>query len=90
MGFSCAAQPFGLAYDSSNDTVAQSHWTLLTAGTSTDTNTRDSLVALVHAAASNREAFVVFLTTYSATDGSIIGGAANPAQGSMYALLALK
>ncbi|KIK51200.1 hypothetical protein GYMLUDRAFT_181771 [Collybiopsis luxurians FD-317 M1] len=66
----CAGQPFGLPYDSSKDIVAQSHWTLLTAGTSTDTNTRDSLVALVHAAASNREAFVVFPTTYSQRMGA--------------------
>ncbi|KIK53996.1 hypothetical protein GYMLUDRAFT_178075 [Collybiopsis luxurians FD-317 M1] len=73
--FACIAPPFGLPFDST-EVTAMSHWTLFTAATVSDTNTRDSLVSMVHAAASNQKHFVVFPTRYSSSDGSLQGGAA--------------
>ncbi|KAJ3763359.1 hypothetical protein EV360DRAFT_33746 [Lentinula raphanica] len=65
-------------------------WTLFTAGTVTDTSTRDSLVSMVHSSAANLKNFAPFPTTYNVSDGSIQGGPASPAQGAMFSLLALK
>ncbi|KAE9404313.1 DUF1793-domain-containing protein [Gymnopus androsaceus JB14] len=85
-----SGQPFGLPFDSNNDAaIAKSQWTLFTAGTVTDPNTRDILVSMVHAGATNMNEFTVFPTAYSSSNGSYIGGAASPAQGAMFALLAL-
>ncbi|KAE9404307.1 DUF1793-domain-containing protein [Gymnopus androsaceus JB14] len=85
-----SGQPFGLPFDSNNDAaIAKSQWTLFTAGTVTDLNTRDILVSMVHAGATNMNEFTVFPTAYSSSNGSYIGGAASPAQGAMFALLAL-
>ncbi|KIK65872.1 hypothetical protein GYMLUDRAFT_218622 [Collybiopsis luxurians FD-317 M1] len=70
------AQPFGLPVDSNQDSTAKSHWTLFTAGTLTDSNVRNSLVSMVHTAASNQKNYTVFPTTYSTIDGSILGGSA--------------
>ncbi|KIK65828.1 hypothetical protein GYMLUDRAFT_38307 [Collybiopsis luxurians FD-317 M1] len=84
-----SGQTFGLPFDSNQDGTAKSHWTLFTAGTVTDSKTRDLLVSMVHAAASNQNNFVVFPTTYDTSNGESQGGAASPAQGAMYALLAL-
>ncbi|KAE9404310.1 hypothetical protein BT96DRAFT_813694, partial [Gymnopus androsaceus JB14] len=82
---------FGLPFDSNNDAaIAKSQWTLFTAGTVTDPNARDILVSMVHACATNMNNFTVFPTAYSSSNGNYIGGAASPAQGAMFALLALK
>ncbi|KIK65893.1 hypothetical protein GYMLUDRAFT_158371, partial [Collybiopsis luxurians FD-317 M1] len=81
---------FGLPFDSNQGSTAKSHWTLFTAGTVIEISTRDSLVSMVHAAASNLQNFAVFPTMYNTSDGSVLGGSANPAQGAMYALLALE
>ncbi|KAF9071439.1 hypothetical protein BDP27DRAFT_1322138 [Rhodocollybia butyracea] len=80
---------FGLPFDSNLPIIAKSQWTLFTAATVNDTSIRDSLVSYVHSSASNLAHFAAFPTTYSITDGSIQGGTASPAQGAMYALLAL-
>ncbi|KIK51931.1 hypothetical protein GYMLUDRAFT_265647 [Collybiopsis luxurians FD-317 M1] len=85
---SASSSVYGLQFEGSQKT-AMSHWTLFTAGTVTDNNTRDSLISGVYTAASNRQSFIVFPTTYSITNGSLQTGAASPAQGAMYALLAL-
>ncbi|KIK52995.1 hypothetical protein GYMLUDRAFT_250707 [Collybiopsis luxurians FD-317 M1] len=84
------AKPFGLPFDSNAESIAKTHWTLFTAATATDSKTRDFLVSMAHAAASNLNNYAVFPTTYNTSDGSIIGGASSPAQGAMYSLLALK
>ncbi|KAF5378651.1 hypothetical protein D9757_009532 [Collybiopsis confluens] len=95
-----SAPAFGFAFDSSQPSIAKSHWTLLTAGTVADSNTRNSLVSMVHSAASNLKNPAVFPTTYGTSDASVISGGArygaelrfisySPAQGAMYALLAL-
>ncbi|KIK65822.1 hypothetical protein GYMLUDRAFT_158438, partial [Collybiopsis luxurians FD-317 M1] len=81
---------FGLPFDSNQNSTAKSHWTLFTAGTVTDSMMQDLLVSMVHAAVSNQNNFIVFPTTYDTSNGNSQGGAANPAQGAMYALLALK
>ncbi|KIK51941.1 hypothetical protein GYMLUDRAFT_180789 [Collybiopsis luxurians FD-317 M1] len=66
---------FGFPFDINNDSTAISHWTLFTAGTVNDSDTKDSLVSMVHAAAtSNQKAFAVFPTTYSTSDGTPQGG----------------
>ncbi|KIK65855.1 hypothetical protein GYMLUDRAFT_158607, partial [Collybiopsis luxurians FD-317 M1] len=69
-------QPFGLPYDSDQGNTAQSHWTIFTAGTVTNNSIRDSLVSMVHVAASNPNNFAVFPTMYSTSDGSNLGGSA--------------
>ncbi|KAJ3793046.1 hypothetical protein GGU11DRAFT_437691 [Lentinula aff. detonsa] len=84
-----SAASFGLPFDSNEGTTAKSHWTLFTAGTVTDTSTRDSLVSMVHSSAANLKNFAPFPTTYNTSDGTIQGGTASPAQGAMFALLAL-
>ncbi|KIK65836.1 hypothetical protein GYMLUDRAFT_158512 [Collybiopsis luxurians FD-317 M1] len=76
MDLLAAAQPFGLPFDSNEGDTAMSHWTLFTAGTVNNTSTRDSLVSIVHAAASNQQTFVVFPTAYSPSNGDLRGGAA--------------
>ncbi|KIK65820.1 hypothetical protein GYMLUDRAFT_158766, partial [Collybiopsis luxurians FD-317 M1] len=69
-------QTFGLPFDSNQNSTAKSHWTLFTAGTVTDSKTRDLLVSMVHVAASNQNNFIVFPTTYDASNGNPQGGAA--------------
>ncbi|KAJ4485238.1 hypothetical protein J3R30DRAFT_3282917 [Lentinula aciculospora] len=87
------APPFGLGFDTLNESTAKSHWTLFTAGIVNDNVTRDLLISMVHASAANLNAFTVFPTTYNNANGSTLGGAARhvlpPAQGAMFALLAL-
>ncbi|KAF9071440.1 hypothetical protein BDP27DRAFT_1322140, partial [Rhodocollybia butyracea] len=77
---------FGLPFDSNDPTIAKTQWTLFTAATVTDSGTRDSLVSYVHNSASR---LVHFPTAFSTTNGTGLGGAVSPAQGAMYALLAL-
>jgi hypothetical protein len=84
-----SAASFGLPYDSNESGTAKSQWTLFTAGTVTDSSVRNSLVSMVYESASNLKNFTVFPTTYSTSDGSTQGGGASPAQGAMFALLAL-
>ncbi|KAJ3902272.1 putative glutaminase A, partial [Lentinula edodes] len=84
-----SALSFGLPFDSNEANTAKSHWTLFTAGTVTDTSTRNSLVSMVHSSAANLKNFAPFPTTYNTSDGTIQGGTASPAQGAMFALLAL-
>ncbi|KIK54871.1 hypothetical protein GYMLUDRAFT_176595, partial [Collybiopsis luxurians FD-317 M1] len=68
---------FGLPLNSTEgSTLAKSHWTLFTAGTATDSKTRDLLVSAVYEAASNQNNFIVFPTTYDTSNGDSQGGAA--------------
>ncbi|KAJ3795106.1 hypothetical protein GGU11DRAFT_793416 [Lentinula aff. detonsa] len=83
------APAYGLAFDTLNSSIAKSHWTLFTAGIVNDDDTRDTLVSMVHLSAANLNQFTVFPTTYDTTNGKPQGGAASPAQGAMFALLAV-
>uniref|UniRef100_A0A0W0F8G8 Glutaminase a n=1 Tax=Moniliophthora roreri TaxID=221103 RepID=A0A0W0F8G8_MONRR len=80
---------FGLPYDSNAFSIAMSHWTLLTAGALNDTPARDILVQMVHDKASDRATSAIFPSTYNINDGLVVSGGASPAQGAMFALLAL-
>ncbi|KAJ3893405.1 hypothetical protein GG344DRAFT_43434 [Lentinula edodes] len=82
------APTYGLGFDTLNQSVAKSHWTLFTAGIVNDNTTRDLLVSMVHASAANLATFTVFPTTYNTSSGQTQGGTASPAQGAMFALLA--
>ncbi|KAK7038989.1 hypothetical protein VNI00_010381 [Paramarasmius palmivorus] len=83
---------YGLPFDSDTPHTAMSHWTMFTAGALADTAMRDDLVRMVHVKASDRSPRLesgVFPTTYYTNSGSMISGSASPAQGAMFALLAL-
>ncbi|KAK0444567.1 uncharacterized protein EV420DRAFT_1574563 [Desarmillaria tabescens] len=71
---------FGVQYDSTVGQVAKSHWTMLTAGATRNTDVRDGLVLEVHQKASSNA---------SAGNGTTLGGQASPAQGAIFSLLAL-
>ncbi|KAJ3967181.1 hypothetical protein EV361DRAFT_931862 [Lentinula raphanica] len=82
------APTYGLAFDTLNGSIAKSHWSLFTASIVTDNSIRDTLVSMVHLSAANPGQFAVFPTTYD-TSGKPQGGSASPAQGAMFALLAV-
>ncbi|KAK0203921.1 hypothetical protein DFS33DRAFT_1275044 [Desarmillaria ectypa] len=80
---------FGIQYDSTVDQVAKSHWTMLTAGATRNTDVRDGLVSAAHQKGSSNASAGVFPTTYNAQNGTTVGGRASPAQGAIFSLLAL-
>ncbi|KAF9259178.1 hypothetical protein L218DRAFT_838590, partial [Marasmius fiardii PR-910] len=86
---------FGLSYDSNAINVVKSHWTMLTAATIKDLETRDLFVEMVYnkvvdySASSSKPWVTAFPSTYNSIDGSITSGSASPAQGAMFSLLAL-
>ncbi|KAF8885606.1 hypothetical protein BD779DRAFT_1442269 [Infundibulicybe gibba] len=84
------SQDYGIEYDSGAPSQAKSHWTMLTAATTTDNSTRDGLVSLVHSRAWLNTSILEFPTDYNAVSGTATGGRSSPAQGAMFALLALK
>ncbi|KAJ3771482.1 hypothetical protein FB446DRAFT_789551 [Lentinula raphanica] len=81
-----AAPAYVLAFDTLAESTAKSHWTLFTASIVNDKNIRDTFVSMVHTSAANTNQFTVFPTTYDTTSGQPNGG---PAQGAMFALLAV-
>ncbi|KAI0259050.1 hypothetical protein BC834DRAFT_974627, partial [Gloeopeniophorella convolvens] len=83
---------FGLPVDSLNsDTMTTiSSWNLFAAATTPNTNLRDRFISKVHARASFNASGGAFPLNYDSTHGSTILGVASPAQGAMYAPLALK
>ncbi|KAG7090517.1 hypothetical protein E1B28_009628 [Marasmius oreades] len=80
---------YGLAYDSNAINVVKSHWTMLTAATTTDIGARDYFVKMVHDKATDSNNFATFPSTYSSVDGKLITGLASPAQGAAFGLLTL-
>ncbi|KAI9433017.1 hypothetical protein H4582DRAFT_2188442 [Lactarius indigo] len=82
---------FGLPVDSlSGDTsITISSWNLFVAAMSTDQDLRTNLISRVHNRASFNTSAGVFPLSYDSTHGSTILGGASPAQGAMYAPLAL-
>ncbi|KAF8883871.1 hypothetical protein BD779DRAFT_1787481 [Infundibulicybe gibba] len=85
------AGEYGVVYDSNAPGQVKSQWTMLTAATMTDNNTRDEIVSLVHARAWLNSSKLEFPTDYNATSGMATGtgGRSSPAQGAMFAFLAL-
>ncbi|KAF8260626.1 hypothetical protein EI94DRAFT_1747935 [Lactarius quietus] len=83
---------FGMPVDNlgSDTGVAVSSWDLFVAAMTSDQNLRTDLISRVHNRASFNESAGVFPTEYDGTYGSTISGGASPAQGAMYAPLALK
>ncbi|KAF8874079.1 hypothetical protein BD779DRAFT_1630406 [Infundibulicybe gibba] len=86
-----AGGQFGIAYDSNVPNQVKSHWTMLTAATTTDNETRDDLVSSIHSRAWFINSTAEFPTDYNAVSGAVIGtgGRSSPAQGAMFAFLAL-
>ncbi|KAH9021641.1 hypothetical protein EDB84DRAFT_1580790 [Lactarius hengduanensis] len=82
---------FGMPVDSlSGDTsVAISSWNLFVAAMSSNQDLRTNLISRVHNRASFNTSAGVFPLSYDSTHGSTILGGASPAQGAMYAPLAL-
>ncbi|KAH9022001.1 hypothetical protein EDB85DRAFT_2152001 [Lactarius pseudohatsudake] len=83
---------FGLPVDSLNTdpNVAISSWNLFVAAMTSNQDLRTNLISRVHNRASFNASSGVFPLSYDSTEGSTILGAASPAQGAMYAPLALK
>ncbi|KAF8901959.1 hypothetical protein CPB85DRAFT_1438878 [Mucidula mucida] len=78
---------YGIAYDSSISNNAKSTWTMFAAGATSDPPLRDDLISGVFAKASSNATAGVFPTTYDIAKGTIIEGAASPAQGAMFRYL---
>ncbi|KAL0063799.1 hypothetical protein AAF712_009244 [Marasmius tenuissimus] len=85
-----ARHTFGQPFDTRFPTTAKSHWTLFTAGTTSSTTMRDFLVKMVYDKAGDRNTLGTFPTTYHISSGEVLSGNGSPAQGAMFALLALK
>ncbi|KAH9000742.1 hypothetical protein EDB86DRAFT_3075192 [Lactarius hatsudake] len=82
---------FGMPVDSLNaDTsIAISGWNLFVAAMTLNSDLRTNLISRVHNRASFNTSAGVFPLSYDSTQGSTILGRASPAQGAMYAPLAL-
>jgi len=83
---------FGMPVDNlgSDTNVAVSNWDLFVAAMTSDQDLRRNLISRVHDRASYNLSVGVFPTEYYGTDGLTYQGIASPAQGAMYAPLALK
>ncbi|KZT10711.1 uncharacterized protein LAESUDRAFT_643898 [Laetiporus sulphureus 93-53] len=88
IGYSLSA--FGLPIDSNYNTTGNSGWLAFTAATVSDTTARDRLIDMIWNRASYNLTIGVWPSVYSIEgSGSAISGSALPAQGAMFALLAL-
>ncbi|KAH6905884.1 hypothetical protein BKA70DRAFT_1564642 [Coprinopsis sp. MPI-PUGE-AT-0042] len=81
--------PYGIGYDSNEEYKVKSHWLLFTAATMTDNTVRDGFISAVHNRTFMDGINPPFVSTWNAGGGATIGGRASPAQGAMFALLAL-
>ncbi|KAH9055600.1 hypothetical protein EDB87DRAFT_1567201 [Lactarius vividus] len=83
---------FGMPVDnlSSDTSVAVSSWNLFVAAMTSNQDLRTNLISRVHNRASYNKSAGVFPIQYDSTYGSTILGGASPAQGAVYAPLALK
>ncbi|KAI0930164.1 hypothetical protein AcV5_006948 [Taiwanofungus camphoratus] len=86
--FASAAR-FGLPIDSNAGEQANSAWLAFTAATMSNSTTRDGLLAMIWAHASFNDTTGVFPTMYLIDTGGGNGGMASPAQGAVFAPLAL-
>ncbi|KAH8978969.1 hypothetical protein EDB86DRAFT_3108313 [Lactarius hatsudake] len=83
---------FGLPVDSYTADIsdAASSWTLFVAAMTSDKDLSTNLISRVHTRASYNASMAVFPVFYDSASGSATRGEASPAQGAMYAPLALK
>ncbi|KAH8111989.1 DUF1793-domain-containing protein [Phellopilus nigrolimitatus] len=84
-----SANSFGIPLDSGNSSLARSDWTMFAAAIVTDTSVRDSMISLLHSYASPNLENLPFAVMYNPTNGHQLGGINSPAQGAMFAPLAL-
>ncbi|KAF9255201.1 DUF1793-domain-containing protein [Marasmius fiardii PR-910] len=92
---SAIAPTFGIPYDDSTQEtqdVASAPWTIFTAATATQNTTRYKLIDMVHSKATSNNTRGDFPTTYRGSNGEahLNDGQASPAQGGMFAILALR
>ncbi|KAI9513397.1 hypothetical protein F5148DRAFT_990760 [Russula earlei] len=82
---------FGLPVDNvfTDTVVAVSSWNLFVAAMTTDQGLRSNLISRVHNKAFSNASVGVFPVIYDSLHGTTIQGAASPAQGAMFAPLAL-
>ncbi|KAI0289968.1 DUF1793-domain-containing protein [Russula brevipes] len=82
---------FGMPVDNlgSDTNAAKSSWTSFVAAMTPDQNLCSHLISRIHNRASLNTSVGVFPVTYDSTQGSTIQGVASPAQGAMFAPLAL-
>ncbi|KAI0036147.1 hypothetical protein K488DRAFT_41792 [Vararia minispora EC-137] len=67
--------PFGIAIDSSNLTIAASHWDMFTAAVAArNASAQHALIAAVHSRASQNKQYGQFPAVFSAVDGTEITG----------------
>ncbi|KAI9513396.1 hypothetical protein F5148DRAFT_1006486 [Russula earlei] len=82
---------FGMPIDNvlTDTAVTVSSWSLFAAAMTTDQDLRSNLISRVHNKASSNVTVGVFPVVYDSLHGSTVQGAASPAQGAMFAPLAL-
>jgi hypothetical protein len=80
---------FGMPIDSLSANVAVSSWNLFVAAMTSDQDLRTNIISKVHNRASFNGSAGVFPLSYDSTLGTAIQGVASPAQGAMFAPLAL-
>ncbi|EPT04923.1 hypothetical protein FOMPIDRAFT_1057715 [Fomitopsis schrenkii] len=85
------ARTYGLPIDSTDSISGDAGWLAFTAASVTNTSTRNELISMVHehAALNASNSQAIFPLVYDVDTGGYQGGSASPAQGAMFALLAL-
>jgi len=86
---STIATQYGLPIDSSSLNVGNSAWTMFTAASTPNSNIRDSLISPIWTHASSNTSGTPFPLTYKLDTGAATAGSSSPAQGAMFAPLAL-
>ncbi|KZT72217.1 hypothetical protein DAEQUDRAFT_763324 [Daedalea quercina L-15889] len=82
------SRTYGLPLDSAAAVQGNSAWLSFT-GATTNSSVRDQFISMIWKRATYNGTAGVFPATYDVDSGAVTGGAASPAQGAMYALLAL-
>ncbi|TRM62817.1 hypothetical protein BD626DRAFT_41413 [Schizophyllum amplum] len=88
LSFSDASAHYGISFDGSSSTV-RSDWMIFAAASAPNNSMRDSLLQTVWARTSNASLDGAFPSAYDQNSGMMQSGSASPAQGAMFALLAL-
>ncbi|KAI9513395.1 hypothetical protein F5148DRAFT_1278777 [Russula earlei] len=81
---------YGMPVDDADTNTAVSSWNLFVAAITPNQDLRSQLISRVHNLASSNTSGGVFPLIYDSLHGVLVRGAASPAQGAMYAPLALK
>jgi len=80
---------FGLPVDSTSSGQVNSAWLAFTAASVSNTTVRDTFLDMIWTHSASNQTPGAFPTTYSASSGAATSGWASPAQGAMFAPLAL-